>query len=128
MATVAIKVTISQLAAWAARSIWFRITGALCVALIVILALLPGDWQAHTGFSGRLEHMAAYAGAAVVIGLGVSASYSEVVVVLALVALAGGLEALQFLSPGRDPDAIDFLASGFGALGGGVFLRIVRGR
>jgi hypothetical protein len=47
-----------------------RAIGLACVAVIMVLSLLPADERPHTGSSGQLEHTVAYFGTAVFLAAG----------------------------------------------------------
>ena len=76
--------------------------------------------MARTGFPGPLEHIIAYAGstATAVAGYALNRGASRIIGCFWL--YAGVLEYLQNFSPGRSPELVDFAASAFGALCGGV--------
>jgi VanZ family protein len=97
---------------WAAV---FRAAAWGCVALIAVLSLLPAEEMVRTGVSGRVEHVVAYAGTALLAGLGYR-DRGLVRVAAALVAYAAAMELLQDLSPGRRPAVGDWLAGSAGVL------------
>jgi VanZ family protein len=88
------------------------------VILLAYLSLIPSDLEARTGVPGELEHIVAYLVAAVLFA--VSYPQKGFLIATALVAHAGLLEALQFLSPGRTASLLDACASGSGAISGVV--------
>lgn len=94
----------------------FRLAAWLCVAIIVVLSLLPSDDMARTGADGRLEHAMAYAGTAFFVGLGYLVEERWATLAGLMMALAGMMELLQHFSPGRHPGFPDFAASSLGAL------------
>jgi hypothetical protein len=122
-----------------AKPIFGRLIGApislaglgLCVLLLFLLSLIPGDWQVRTGAPKPLEHVVAYAGTALIYSIATSGKYL-VVGAIALGMLSGALELLQFLSPERDPQLIGFLASSLGAIvgmaAGGILVGAVKRR
>ncbi len=97
------------------RTAVFRAAAWGCVALLAALSLLPADEMVRTGVSGRVEHAVAYAGTALLAGLGYRARGLGRVTT-ALVAYAAALELLQDLSPGRRSAIGDWLASSGGVL------------
>jgi len=96
--------TACKLAAW------------VCVAVIVLLSLLPAEGMARTGADGRVEHAIAYAGTAFFVGMGYWSDRRWPALVGLLIALAGSMELLQHVSPGRHPGLPDFAASSLGAV------------
>ena len=89
-----------------------------CVILLGFLSLLPGQDVPRTGFPGRLEHFAAYAGSAAIAMAGYGLNRGAVRVIGCFGLYAGVLEYLQNFSPGRNPELVDFAALAFGALCG----------
>jgi VanZ family protein len=99
-----------------------RIATWFCVALLVLLSLLPAAEMVRTGFNGDLEHFIAYAGTGAVAVVG----YRRVPawrLAAALVVLAGLLEFGQIFSPGRHATPIDWAASSLGAAAGVTLTR-----
>jgi VanZ family protein len=94
-----------------------RISAWSCILAVAILSLTPAEQMLRTGFSGRVEHVLAYA----VTGFVTAFAFAErglSRITLALVVYAGGLEFLQRFSPGRISSIVDFMFSGTGALVG----------
>ncbi len=87
------------------------------MALIAVLSLLPAEDMVRTGVGGHIEHAAAYAGTALLAGLGFSRHGLSRIAAM-LVVYAGVLELLQHLSPGRHPGPDGWLASAIGVLAG----------
>jgi hypothetical protein len=83
----------------------------LCVALLIVLSLVPGTDRPQTGLPGGWEHFVAYAGTAMIAML----TYRRASL------LSSMLEVLQNFVPGRAPAVMDavFSTAG-GALGAGV--------
>jgi VanZ family protein len=96
------------------RTAVFRAAAWGCVALLAVLSLLPAEEMVRTGLSGRIEHAVAYAGTALLAGLGYRERRLEWIAA-ALVAYAGVLELLQNISPGRHAAVGDWLAGSGGA-------------
>ncbi len=90
----------------------------VCVALLAILSLLPGEDMVRTGMSGHIEHFVAYAGTAIIATTAYGPGGLRTVGLLW--AYAGLLEWLQHYSPGRHPAVTDFLSSSLGVLCGAV--------
>lgn len=86
----------------------------VCVAIIIVLSLLPGDERPHTGLSGKLEHIIAYAGTGVFAAIGYQLIRQRLVFWSALVTLSLLLELLQQYVPGRGPSIFDAVASSSG--------------
>jgi VanZ family protein len=92
----------------------------VCVGLLGLLSLLPGQDMVRTGFPGPLEHFAAYAGSGAIAMAGYGLNRGAVRVIGCFWVYAGILEYLQHFSPGRHPALEDFAASALGALCGGI--------
>lgn len=98
-----------------------RATAWACVLTVVILSLMPREDYPSTGMGGHLEHMVAYAGTALFVGLSYLPQKSVWELLGSLAGLAGMLELLQHFSPGRHPGIGDFAASSTGASIGILF-------
>ncbi len=107
-----------------------------CVVLLAVLSLWPGQGLGflfvmpelntmRTGLPGQFEHFIAYAGSAAIGMTGYGASQGGVRVVVGFWVYAGILEYLQHFSPGRHPSLVDFAASAFGALCGGLAVAVL---
>lgn len=101
--------------------------GLACLPVLVWLSWIPKDWELRTGAVGQLEHLAAYAGTAGLLGLGFPRAPAWRLV-LGLGLLAGILEIGQIWVPGRTAQVIDFAASAGGALLGLAAARTLAGR
>jgi VanZ family protein len=99
-----------------------RMVGIGGIASLLVLSLLPGDLQAplRTGLPGELEHLAAYAAVAFCLRGGFTGKGSSVWIVASLATMAGFLEPLQVLIPGRGPAFMDAVAGFAGALLGSM--------
>jgi hypothetical protein len=86
----------------------------ICIAIIIILSLLPGGERPHTGLSGKLEHIIAYAGTGVFAAIGYQLARQRLAFWLAMVILSFMLELLQQYVPGRGPSIYDALSSSSG--------------
>ncbi len=86
----------------------------LCVLLLAILSLIPGDVQVRSGMPGGIEHAIAYFGTATMFMLGYRGKSWKIAG--GLVLYSAILETLQFLVPGRTPNIADALASSAGAI------------
>ena len=102
-----------------------RVLTWCCVFLIAVLSLLPAQDMVRTGFPGELEHLVAYAGSAAIGMAGYGPSRGGVRVIGGFWVYAAVLEYLQHFSPGRHPSLVDFAASAFGALCGGLAVALL---
>ena len=93
---------------------WAAIASMLA---ITVLSTLPGTLRPHTGYSGNVEHFIAYAGAAVLIQLGLPKLRRWREVILLSVASAI-FEVLQIWIPGRGSGVDNWAASTAGAVAG----------
>ncbi|QGM46641.1 VanZ family protein [Methylocystis heyeri] len=92
-----------------------RALAGLCVGVITVLSLLPGDERPHTGMPGQLEHFCAYAGTGFLFGLGFANSRRiRIMIWGGMTAASVAFEGLQFFVPGRSPSLVDALASTLG--------------
>lgn len=96
-----------------------RLTAWGCVVLLAVLSLLPAQDMARTGVGDHIEHAVAYAGTALLMGIGYRGCRAVRIIIL-LVAYAGVLELLQHISPGRQPGLDDWAASSAGVLMGSL--------
>lgn len=90
--------------------------------VIVVLSLLPGSERPHTGYSGNLEHFAAYLGTGVVTALAFPA-VSLLRLALPFCLASGLFEIAQTVIPGRSPGVDNWMASSFGAVVGIIGVR-----
>jgi VanZ family protein len=99
-----------------------RLLTWVCVLLLAVLSLLPLEEieAVRTDLPGQIEHIIAYAGSAAVATAGYGLSRGAALIIGCFWLYAGILEYLQNFSPGRNPALVDFAASAFGALCGGV--------
>jgi VanZ family protein len=93
---------------------------------VIVLSLLPQAEVPQLGISDKLEHFAAYAGLALLGGIGFPRGRWQVLLPVLLIALGIALEFLQHLAPGRASEVADALANGLGASAGGALAAIVR--
>jgi VanZ like family len=86
------------------------------VVAIGVVSLVPGELRPHVLASGRIEHLAAYAGVGFLFGLAYYGCFRRLLLLAAsLAAYAGLLEIAQNFVPGRHPGLGDFLVSSAGA-------------
>ena len=99
-----------------------RVLTWLCVVVLAVLSLTPGEEiePLRTDLASQVEHIIAYAGSGAIAMAGYGLNRGAVWVIGSLWVYAGILEYLQHFSPGRNPAIVDFAASAFGALCGGV--------
>jgi VanZ family protein len=94
--------------------VWFCF-GLLLAAAITFTSLLPANQLPQIGISDKVEHAVAY----LLLGFwfaSVIARWDYVFVLLALVALGGGIEIAQgLMGLGRQADLRDFAANALGA-------------
>lgn len=90
--------------------------------VIAVLSLLPGDERPHTGASGNVEHLVAYAGTACITALAFR-RMAPVWLVLAFSAASGMFEITQVFIPGRSSGIDNWIASSLGALAGILIAR-----
>ena len=64
----------------------------VCVIVLAILSLTPGDEMVRTGAPSELEHFAAYAGATFIATLGYQRRVSHLQIAALLISYAGLLE------------------------------------
>jgi VanZ family protein len=99
-----------------------RVLTWLCVVVLAVLSLTPGEEiePLRTDLPGQVEHVIAYTGSGAIAMAGYGLNQGAVRVIGSLWVYAAILECLQHFSPGRNPALVDFAASAFGALCGGV--------
>jgi VanZ family protein len=97
------------------------------VVLLAALSLTPGEEiePLRTELPSQVEHIIAYAGSAAIAMAGYGLNRRAVRVIGCLWFYAAILEYLQHFSPGRNPEIVDFAASAFGALCGGVAILLL---
>jgi len=100
-----------------------RVAAWACVVLLAVLSLMPGEWRANvSGASGKLEHIAAYFGATLCVGLAYRTRLGRRSLILSLIFYAAILEVGQIYVPSRTASAWDFSASAAGVIAGAVAL------
>ena len=103
-----------------------RSVGWLAVLVIIVLSLVPGDMRPHVMADDDCDHFAAYLIASSLLAIGYSRSDQLLSNALSLALLAGLLEIVQSLIPGRNPSAWDFAMSAFGSGAGVALVGVVR--
>jgi VanZ family protein len=93
-----------------------------CVVLLAVLSLTPLEEieVVRTDLPGQVEHIIAYAGSTAIAMAGYGLNRGAARIIGCFWLYAGVLEYLQNFSPGRNPALVDFAASAFGALCGGI--------
>jgi VanZ family protein len=99
-----------------------------CIIAFATLAWLPAKAVTRTKLGGHAEHLIAYLGIAIVMGLAFQKRPRLAVQCALLIAFAGVLEAGQLYSPGRHASFQDLAFSSAGVVIGGLFLWMARSR
>ena len=99
-----------------------------CLIVAAILALLPADLMRRTALGGHAEHVIAYLGTAILMGLAFPRGPQLTVQCVLLTMYASALEVGQLYSPGRHASFQDLAFSAAGIVIGGVLLGIARAR
>lgn len=93
---------------------WFCV-GLVIAGIVTFYSLLPADHVPQIGVSDKIEHAVAY-GLLAFWFASVVARWDYVFMMLALVALGGGIEIAQgLMKMGREADIRDFMADCIGA-------------
>ena len=103
-----------------------RFLFAGCIVVLAALAWLPADAMRRTALGGHAEHVVAYLGTMIVMGLAVRKGPSLPVQCAILGAWAAILEAGQVVTPGRHACFEDLAYSCLGIAAGGII--VWRGR
>lgn len=98
-----------------------------CVILLAVLSLMPFEEieAVRTDLPGQVEHIIAYAGSTAVAMAGYGLNRGAARIIACFWLYAAVLEYLQNFSPGRNPAVVDFAASAFGALCGGIAVALL---
>ncbi|MBM6593012.1 VanZ family protein [Microvirga sp. BT291] len=101
------------------RSTIFRVFGLIVALGIVIGSVLPGAVLVSFRLvNSQLEHFVGYMLLSALAGLIGPGKKTLTLTAVLLTMMAGGLELIQILVPGRIPSFLDFLASAGGAWAG----------
>lgn len=104
---------------------WAMRAAAACTWIVLtVLSLLPGEDRPHTGYSGNVEHVVAYAGAALITRLAFGRLWAGWPL-LAFSSAAACFEIAQRSIPGRSPGVDNWAASSAGAVLGLVAARVL---
>ena len=105
-----------------------RVAFIACLIAAAILALLPADLMRRTALGGHAEHVIAYLGTTILMGLAFPRGPRLAVQCVLLTIYASAIEAGQLYSPGRHASFQDLAFSLAGIVIGGVLLGIARTR
>jgi VanZ family protein len=105
----------------------FRLLTWVCIALLAVLSLTPGDYMVRTPAPGDVEHFIAYLGTGAVASLGYGRRVGGLVLGVLLCGYAGLLEMGQNWSPDRHPQLVDFASSAGGVISGLVLIGLWNG-
>jgi VanZ family protein len=97
-----------------------RIAFIGAVGAIAVLSLLPQSEVPQLGVGDKTLHFCAYAGLALLGGIGFGGPRRALLITIMLIGLGVLLEALQQFSPGRAPEAADAVANAVGAVVGSL--------
>jgi len=109
-------------------SVTLRTAFIACLIVAAILALLPADLMRRTALGGHAEHVIAYMGTAILMGLAFPRGPRLAVQCVLLTIYASALEAGQLYSPGRHASFLDLAFSVAGIVIGGLLLGTVQTR
>jgi VanZ family protein len=114
-------VSLREIIAAITASIWIKAASAICLGFIIVYSLIPQTERINTGMPGISEHLLAYSGTGLLLGLSFRSNRNPLIAAMSLSLLACLLEFLQHWSPGRHSRLSDALISAAaGALGAGV--------
>lgn len=82
----------------------------ICVAILIVLSLLPGSERLHTGLAGKLERLIACAGTGAVAVVGYPTPWQRLIFWASVATLIFVLEYLQRYAPGGHADVLDSIA------------------
>ena len=95
------------------------------IAFIALLSLIPAGPEMPGGMSDKLAHFGAYALMAL-IGMQVTATArGRTAMMISLVAVGAGLEAIQAIIPLRVPSGWDLVSNVMGVVAGGAFWLVI---
>ena len=99
-----------------------------CIAVLATLAWLPANTMARTVLGGQLEHLIAYLGTTIVMGMACPTHPRLAAHSILLIGYAAILEVGQLGASGRHASFDDFAFSAAGVVIGGLCLWIARAR
>ena len=97
-----------------------------CIIALATLSWLPASVMTRTTLGGHAEHLIAYLGTTMVLGMAVQTSSRLAVQCLLLIGYAAVLEAGQAFMAGRHASLHDFTFSSMGVVLGGLLLWAAR--
>jgi VanZ family protein len=109
-------------------SILRRVAALGCIIALPILAWLPANTMTRTSLGGQVEHLIAYLGTTIVVGLTFQTSPRPAAQSVLLIGYAAILEIGQLYASGRYASFDDFAFSAAGVAIGGLCLWIARAR
>jgi VanZ family protein len=109
-------------------SILRRVAALGCIIALPILAWLPANTMPRTSLGGQVEHLIAYLGTTIVVGLTFPTSPRPAAQSVLLIGYAAILEIGQLYASGRYASFDDFAFSAAGVAIGGLCLWIARAR
>jgi VanZ family protein len=109
-------------------SILRRVAFLGCITALATLAWLPANTMARTALGGQVEHLIAYLGTTIVMGLAYPTNSRLAAHSVLLIGYAAILEVGQLGASGRHASFEDFAFSAAGVTIGGLCLWIARAR
>jgi len=97
-----------------------RVFAVVLIGVLAALSWLPAQSIVRTGMAGQLEHLIAYAGTTIVVGVAFHRLLPLGVQCGLLILFAGILEVGQMYAPGRHSSVVDFAFSAAGTILGGI--------
>jgi VanZ family protein len=98
-----------------------RVAGWFAVLVIIVLSVMPGQLRPDVLGEKHIEHLAAYAGTAMLLAIGYPGRAPWIKIGILLSLCSGILEIVQLGISGRTSSVADFVASSLGAwIGVGV--------
>jgi VanZ family protein len=94
------------------------------ILLIVVLSLIPKEFEVRTNIAGNHEHAIAYAISGALLAVAYPAA-NRWLIAVALFVLSAAFEVLQNFIPGRSPEIAGAVFSGAGAVAGVVVVSLV---
>lgn len=93
-----------------------RTAAWLVLAAIIFVTVSPIGWRPELGFGPTVDRFVGFLALGLVFGIGYGRRWP--IVLMLLVVAAFGIEALQFLTPDRDPRLLDAIVKSIGAVAG----------
>ena len=105
-----------------------RVGSVGCVLALAVLSWLPGNEIVRTPMGGHIEHVIAYLGTTIIMGLALQQWMRLDVQSVLLIGYAAVLEAGQLYVPGRHASVEDFAFSAVGVGAGWLLSWLLRSR